>query len=53
MERSNTWYSTENWMIGIGQEQAGTGRVFTYDTPTPISTVIENVKKHIGLPYCK
>lgn len=40
-------------VIGIGQEQAGTGRVFTYDTPTPISTVIENVKKHIGLPYCK
>ncbi|CDS13440.1 hypothetical protein LRAMOSA05616 [Lichtheimia ramosa] len=36
-----------------GQEQAGTGRVFTYDTPTPISTVIENVKKHIGLPYLR
>jgi putative NIF3 family GTP cyclohydrolase 1 type 2 len=36
-----------------GQEEAGSGRLFTFEEPTQLTTVVERVKKLIGLPYCK
>jgi putative NIF3 family GTP cyclohydrolase 1 type 2 len=36
-----------------GQEQAGSGRLFTLDEPTELNEIVERVKKFIGLPYCK
>lgn len=37
----------------VGQEEAGSGRLFTFEEPTNLMTVVERVKKLIGLPYCE
>ncbi|CAO3642604.1 unnamed protein product [Mucor hiemalis] len=37
----------------VGQEEAGSGRLFTFEEPTNLSTVVERVKKLIGLPYLR
>ncbi|KAI8137750.1 GTP cyclohydrolase 1 type 2/Nif3 [Fennellomyces sp. T-0311] len=36
-----------------GHEQAGTGRLFTYDDPTPLKTVIDKIKELTGLPFLR
>lgn len=36
-----------------GQEESGSGRLFTFEEPTQLTTVVDRVKKLIGLPYCK
>ncbi|OBZ81816.1 Protein NIF3 [Choanephora cucurbitarum] len=36
-----------------GQEESGSGRLFTFDEPTDLKTVVERVKKLIGLPYLR
>ncbi|KAI9250613.1 GTP cyclohydrolase 1 type 2/Nif3 [Sporodiniella umbellata] len=36
-----------------GQEGSGSGRLFTFEKPAPLSTVVENIKKLIGLPYVR
>ncbi|CAG8676372.1 11840_t:CDS:2 [Ambispora leptoticha] len=36
-----------------GHEGTGSGRIFTYDQPTPLSNVIENVKKHLRLQHVR
>lgn len=36
-----------------GQEEAGSGRLFTFEEPTNLTTVVERVKKLIGLPHCE
>ncbi|KAF7731251.1 NGG1 interacting factor [Apophysomyces ossiformis] len=36
-----------------GHEGSGSGRLFTYDEPIPLTTVIERVKKLIGLPFVR
>jgi hypothetical protein len=36
-----------------GQEDSGSGRLFTFSEPTPLSTVVERVKKLTGLPHSK
>lgn len=37
----------------VGQEEAGSGRLFTFEEPTNLMTVVERVKKLIGLPYLR
>lgn len=37
----------------IGQEDSGSGRLFTFEEPTNLLTVVDRVKKLIGLPHCK
>jgi putative NIF3 family GTP cyclohydrolase 1 type 2 len=37
----------------IGQEESGSGRLFTFEEPTQLTTIVDRVKKLIGLPYCK
>lgn len=34
-----------------GHEESGTGRLFTYDDPTPFFIVIDRIKKLTGLPF--
>ncbi|KAL9544646.1 hypothetical protein MBANPS3_007513 [Mucor bainieri] len=36
-----------------GQEEAGSGRLFTFEEPTNLTTVVERVKKLIGLPHLR
>ncbi|KAI9478020.1 MAG: GTP cyclohydrolase 1 type 2/Nif3 [Benjaminiella poitrasii] len=36
-----------------GQEESGSGRLFTFDEPTPLMTIVERVKKLIGLPHIR
>ncbi|KAG0168615.1 NGG1 interacting factor [Apophysomyces sp. BC1015] len=36
-----------------GHEESGSGRLFTYDEPTPLTSVIERVKKLTGLPFVR
>ncbi|KAG2222214.1 hypothetical protein INT45_014111 [Circinella minor] len=36
-----------------GHEQAGTGRLFTYDEPTPLTVVIDKIKELTGLPFIR
>ncbi|KAL1932465.1 hypothetical protein VTP01DRAFT_8143 [Rhizomucor pusillus] len=36
-----------------GHEESGTGRLFTYDDPTPFFTVIDRIKKLTGLPFLR
>lgn len=36
-----------------GQEQSGSGRLFTLEEPTELDVIVQRVKKLIGLPYCK
>ncbi|ORY91949.1 GTP cyclohydrolase 1 type 2/Nif3 [Syncephalastrum racemosum] len=36
-----------------GQEASGSGRIFVYDEPTSLATVIERVKKLTGLPFLR
>ncbi|KAI8882680.1 NGG1p interacting factor 3 [Backusella circina FSU 941] len=36
-----------------GQEDSGSGRLFTFSEPTPLSTVVERVKKLTGLPHIR
>ncbi|KAI7899108.1 GTP cyclohydrolase 1 type 2/Nif3 [Cokeromyces recurvatus] len=36
-----------------GQEDSGSGRLFTFDEPTQLMTIVERVKKLIGLPYLR
>ncbi|KAI7861599.1 GTP cyclohydrolase 1 type 2/Nif3 [Spinellus fusiger] len=36
-----------------GQEGSGTGRIFTYHQPVPLSNVIERVKALTGLPFVR
>ena len=37
----------------VGQEEAGSGRLFTFKEPTELNQVVERVKKLIGLSHCK
>lgn len=34
-----------------GQDGSGSGRLFTFDEPAPLSIIVDRVKKLIGLPY--
>jgi hypothetical protein len=36
-----------------GQEESGSGRLFTFEEPTNLTTVVERVKKLIGLSHCE
>ncbi|KAI8984731.1 GTP cyclohydrolase 1 type 2/Nif3 [Mycotypha africana] len=36
-----------------GQEESGSGRIFTFDEPTQLTTIVDRVKKLIGLPYIR
>lgn len=37
----------------VGQEESGSGRLFTFEEPTNLMTIVERVKKLIGLPHGK
>lgn len=37
----------------VGQEESGSGRLFTFEEPTNLMTIVERVKKLIGLPHSK
>ncbi|RKP08447.1 GTP cyclohydrolase 1 type 2/Nif3 [Thamnocephalis sphaerospora] len=36
-----------------GHEGAGSGRLFTLDQPTPLTTVVERIKAHLRLPHLR
>ncbi|KAJ3064398.1 hypothetical protein HK102_008215, partial [Quaeritorhiza haematococci] len=36
-----------------GQEAAGSGRIHTLDTPAPLSTMIDRIKKHLQLQHVR
>ncbi|KAG9307602.1 hypothetical protein G9A89_023167 [Geosiphon pyriformis] len=37
----------------VGQENAGSGRIFTFDEPIPLSVVIERVKNYLQLQHVR
>ncbi|GAA5811534.1 hypothetical protein MFLAVUS_004971 [Mucor flavus] len=37
----------------VGQEESGSGRLFTFEEPTNLMTIVERVKKLIGLPHIR